>query len=63
MATIGLKGLDPKKKYEVDFYYGYEKAKTEVLSGAELMSYNVTLESAPGSLLMEYRERPPRHYR
>ena len=28
------------------------------LSGAELMSYNVTLESAPGSLLMEYRESP-----
>lgn len=63
MATIGLKGLDPKKKYEVDFYYGYEKAKTEVLSGAELMSYNVALESAPGSLLMEYREKLPRHYR
>ena len=42
---------------------GYEKAKTEILSGAELMSYNVTLESAPGSLLMEYRERPARFYR
>ncbi len=37
---------------KVDFYYGYEKAKTEIL-GRQLMSYNVTLESAPGSLLME----------
>ncbi len=27
VAAIGLKSLDPKKKYEVDFYYGYERPK------------------------------------
>ena len=62
-ATISLKGIDPSKKYEVDFYYDYSKSKTLILTGAELMSYNVTLESAPQSLLMEYRERPARFWR
>ena len=52
-----LKAVDPDKKYEVDFYYSYERAETRYMSGRELMLFTARLEGAPSSLLLEYRER------
>jgi Alpha-galactosidase len=53
-----LKAVDPAKKYEVAFYYGYERAETRYMSGRDLTLFTARLEGAPSSLLLEYRERP-----
>jgi alpha-galactosidase len=58
VCEIQLKAVYEGKKYEVDFYYGYDKNRTEYLSGSELKSLTVSLSGAPASLLLEYRERP-----
>jgi alpha-galactosidase len=51
-----LQGLDPKARYEVTFA---EADKVERHTGAELSRLKVEIDSAPGSLLVTYRNLAP----
>ncbi|MCL5098875.1 MAG: NPCBM/NEW2 domain-containing protein [Candidatus Omnitrophica bacterium] len=53
-SEIALKGLDPDAAYEVTFAETYDVKEKRRLSGRELSRLRVTLETAPGSLLVRY---------
>jgi len=60
-VDAGLRGLDPKAPYEVTFAETYEPKETKRMTGAELGKLRVEIGTAPGSLLIRYRnaERKP----
>ena len=47
--------IEPDLRYEVNYYWDYELAKTIQISGAELEMLELTVEKMPGSVLIEYR--------
>jgi alpha-galactosidase len=53
--VAGLRGLDPKARYEVSFAETYDVKKTRVMTGEELGKLRVEIGSAPGSLVVTYR--------
>jgi alpha-galactosidase len=53
-AQIALHGLDPKAKYRVDFA---DENRTEVLNGAQLQSWQATLNSPGTSSLIVYERK------
>lgn len=62
-AKISLKGICGSNRYKVDYYYDYDKFKTVIMNGTELQALNVEIESAPGSLLLEYTAVKDFNYR
>ena len=54
-ADVSLRGLEPKATYAVTFSPAYKPGKPKRMTGAELAALRVTIESAPGSMLVEYR--------
>ncbi len=53
--TVGLHGLDPAAKYEVTFAESYDVKDRRTMTGSDLGKLQVTLPSAPGSVLVRYR--------
>lgn len=57
-AEIALHGLDSKANYEVIRAETYEPGSGRTMSGMELAHLRITLDTAPGSLLITYRKLP-----
>ncbi len=55
-ADVGLRGLDPKAKYEVTLAETYQSEPTRSMSGSELAPLRITLDTAPASMLVTYRK-------
>ena len=53
---VGLRGLDPKANYEVEFRESYAVKTKRTMTGVELSQQRVEIESAPGSMLIVYRK-------
>jgi alpha-galactosidase len=56
-----LQGIDPKASFEVSFAETYDIKSKKVMTGAELSRLKVNIESAPGSLLVRYKEIAAKH--
>ncbi len=54
-AEVGLRGLDPKARYEVEFRGSYEAGKKRIMTGGELVRLRIEINTAPGSMLAIYR--------
>jgi len=50
----GLRGLDRNAKYEVSFFESYDVKDKRMMTGAQLAHLPVTINSAPGSMLVRY---------
>ncbi len=55
-VDVGLRGLDPQGKYEVEFRPMYETKEKRMLTGAELGRLHVEIGAARGSMLIVYRK-------
>lgn len=51
-----LQGIDPEGRYSMTFSEGYNSAGRRRVSGTELANLPVTLPTAPGCVLVEYRK-------
>ena len=52
-----LRGIDPKSSYEVTFAETYDAQPKRVMSGAALEHLQLTIQRAPGSLLVRYEKK------
>lgn len=55
-ALYGLREINPKAKYKITEYQGYEPLPTRVTTGAELLGSMAAIKENPGSLLIEYEK-------
>ncbi len=55
-ADIKLRGLEDKAVYKVSFYETYKLKTERQMTGIELSKLRVTMDTAPGSLLIEYKK-------
>ena len=55
-AEIALRGLDAKANYEVILTETYNPKPARTMSGSELVRLRITLDTAPGSVLVTYRK-------
>ncbi|MBQ3897724.1 MAG: hypothetical protein II742_04430 [Clostridia bacterium] len=56
-TELNLKGIDPNASYSVDIYgESFRKLKTIKVKGRALMAFKVTIDSRPGSAIIEYRK-------
>ena len=50
-----LRNIEPDARYEVRVSQDYQPQPASILTGAELSRYRLTIDSKPGSVLLEYR--------
>ena len=56
-TELNLKGIDPNASYSVDIYgESFRKLKTIKVKGTALKAFKVTIDSRPGSAIIEYRK-------
>jgi alpha-galactosidase len=55
-ADVHLRGLDADARYEVEWRASYEAKDKRVLTGAELAQLPIEISTAPGSMLVIYRQ-------
>ena len=55
-VDVSLRGLQPDALYDVTFSRTYTPAPTRQMTGAQLARLQVTIEKAPGSILVLYRK-------
>ena len=46
-AEVGLRGLDPKARYEVEFRGSYEAGKKRIMTGGELVRLRIEINTTP----------------
>jgi hypothetical protein len=56
--TARLRGLDPRARYTVTFAESFDVQATRTLTGSELAQLTVQIGSAPGSLMIRYKQTP-----
>jgi alpha-galactosidase len=55
--SANLRGIDPKSSYDVSFAETYDVQSKRVMTGVALQHLQVTIQKAPGSLLVRYEKK------
>jgi alpha-galactosidase len=55
--SANLHGIDPKLSYEVSFAETYDVQSKRTMTGVALQHLQVTIQKAPGSLLVRYEKK------